>query len=163
MTDTKAVAVPERRDVAIVGPVDWMALAANLPEPDDDVTSRIAATILASERPEDMNAPYAQEGMRNLFGVPLRVWAVRKGESQFTEGQPIFLIAEAHRMDTGEAIVTTTSAEAAMAVLIKAVLSDWLPIDVMPTPAKKPTKAGFIPYHLEVLGRPATDSAGEPF
>lgn len=151
----KTPAVRTHRTVAVVEPVDWVALAQqNLPEPDDDVMARIAAQVLAAETPDDLDTPWSQEGMREFFHVPLRVWSVRWADSEYEEGPPIFIIVEADRMDTGEPIVTTCGAEAVMAQLIKAHMAGWLPLDVKPTPARKPTKSGNMPYHLEVLGQP---------
>jgi hypothetical protein len=130
----------------------WDSMLDQVPEtPDDDANERILAQLAQASAIAQLDDPWRSEGMKAYRDVPLRVTDITRRPSDFEGPIPFFLVVKAGRLDTGELVTFTTSALGAMAQLVKAYVSGWLPLDVIPRQAERPTRAGYWPMHLEVI------------
>ena len=154
----------ERKDVeeqteelAVLAPAvveAFKRLMSDIPESDpNDATARIVAQILAAETPEELEEPWNGEGMRALSGRLLRITDVRRLPSEFLSGPGWYLGCTAVLVETGESKFVTTGSLSILAQIGRAVQAGWLPIDVVPREAEKPSRNGYRPMHLEIARR----------
>lgn len=119
----------------------------------DEALGRIVAQILAAESPEELEEPWNGEGMRNLSGRLLRITDVRRLPSEFLSGPGWYLGCTAVLVETGESKFVTTGSISILAQIGRAVQAGWLPMDVVPRQAVKPSRKGYRPMHLEIVRR----------
>ncbi len=125
--------VPERTDEAV------------------DVAARIVGTILAAEKPEDVDRPWDSEGMRKYFDQVVIVNAISRRPSDYEGGLGVYLGCECVIERTGEETFVSCGSVSAVAELVRLYALGSLPVKVVPIKAKKATKNGYWPYHLEVV------------
>lgn len=82
----------------------------------EDVSREIIAQLLAAESDEELERLEA-EGWGNFVGVPFEIIDFVWRPSSFDEGQPVFLVVRAMRMDDGSPHVLTTGSGQVMAQL----------------------------------------------
>lgn len=139
--------VPASEAVMLLAP-----LLDAIPRIDEDGDEAIVKRILLAETLDDVFAPLETEGFEALVDTPIRVTAIRWGESDFDGGLGVYMIVEAHKAG-GEKIVTTTGSATCMVQLAKAHALGQIPgLEVVPRKAKKPTKRGYFPFNLELCG-----------
>lgn len=140
-----AVAIPAALLERIIAEVQ------NIPDGDDGDSWGMIEQLLASESAEDLNRPWDGTSGRDLENRRFRITGVTKRPSAFDGGPEIFLVVHSTDMGTGEAVTWTTSSLAVIVQLAVAHNRAWFPIVADITPAAKPTKRGFRPYHLTVV------------
>lgn len=123
-----------------------------LPEPSDDDSWSILTSLMTAQGMQDLNRPWDGTSGRNLAGKRLRITSVKRRPSRFTGGIEIFLIVESTDVATGERLTWFTSALAVVVQLAVAYARGWLPLIADVVTAPRPTEAGFLPYHLNVVG-----------
>jgi hypothetical protein len=137
-------------------------LMAPIPGDDGAGAEHIVAALLAATTIDDLNAPWEATSGRALAGKRLQVRGISQRESQFEDGQGVFLVVDAVDVKTGEPAMFTTSALAVVIQLAVAYAHGMFPLLAEVVVADKPTKRGFYPYHLKILaassGRPAAGS-----
>lgn len=139
--------VPVSEAVVLLAP-----LLDAIPRIDEAGDEAIVKRILLAETLDAVFAPLETEGFETLVDTPIRITAIRWGESDFDGGLGVYMIVEAVKPD-GEKIVTTTGSATCMVQLAKAHALGQIPgIAVVPRKAKKPTKRGYFPFNLELCG-----------
>lgn len=113
---------------------------------------RILEQIAAAESPADLDAAWRSGDLVELAGEPLVVRGIEKVPSDFGGGLPYFLVVDAVREATGESVKITTGAVSVVAQLVRAYAMGAFPLRVRPFVAERPTKSGYYPQHLEILG-----------
>jgi hypothetical protein len=132
----------------------FRAMLLEVPEPDDDATdaaARIVQTILSAETAADLDKPWDSDGMAEYFDQVVIVEAITRRPSDFTGGLGVYLGCTCTIERSGERLFVTCGGVSAVAQLVRAHALGSLPLPVMPTRAKKATKAGYWPYHLAVM------------
>lgn len=142
--DGGQVAIPDHLLEQIITAVQ------KIPEAADSDQFGIIAQLLQAKTFGDLNKPWESTPGRALAGRRLRITSVTRRPSEFDGGPEIFLIVQATDLGTGEQVTFTTSALAVIVQLAAAVNSDWLPLTADVAAAKKPTKRGYTPYHLNI-------------
>ena len=147
----------QTEELAVLAPAvveAFKRIMADIPaaEP-DEAMARIVGQILAAETPEELEEPWSGEGMRNLTGRLLRITDVRRLPSEFLSGPGWYLGCTAVLVETGESKFVTTGSLSILAQIGRAVQAGWLPIDVVPREADKPSRKGYRPMHLEIARR----------
>jgi hypothetical protein len=127
----------------------FVAMLQLVPEPDDDATARIVASILGAETAEELDAAWDAEGMRDMVDQMLIVKAVHKLPSTYTGGLGVFLVCRCEMPGLGEEMILTTGSVSIVAQLVKAHTAGWLPITVVPRKAE--SRNGYFPMHLELV------------
>ena len=147
----------QTEELAVLAPAvveAFQRIMADIPMSDpDDAMARIVAQILNAETPEELEEPWNGEGMRGLAGRLLRISEVRRLPSEFLSGPGWYLGCTAMLVETGESKFVTTGSLSILAQLGRAVQAGWLPLDVVPREADKPTAKGYRPMHLEIVRR----------
>ena len=139
--------VPVSEAIVLLAP-----LLDAIPRIDEAGDEAIVKRILLADTLEAVFAPLETEGFDALVDTPLRITAIRWGESDFDGGLGVYMIVEAAKSD-GEKIVTTTGSATCMVQLAKAHALGRIPgLEVVPRKAKKPTKRGYFPFNLELCG-----------
>ena len=131
----------------------FLAMLVDVPEPDDDAAVKIVRTILGAESLEELNEPWETDGMRERIGRTLIVNAITRRPSDFTDGLGVYLGCECTDPDTGDALFITCGSVSSVAQLVRAHTLRLFPVRLIPVRAKRPTKRGYWPYHLQMLGR----------
>ncbi len=135
----------------------FLAMLMEVPEPDDDAAARIVGTILGAETIEDLNKPWESDGMRDYFDQVLTVHEITRRPSDYQGGLGVYLGCICTVHSTGKREFVSCGSVSSVAQLVRAHALQLLPVSVIPVKAKKPTKRGYWPYHLEV--RPGVGSA----
>ena len=147
----------QTEELAVLAPAvveAFQRIMADIPMSDpDDAMARIVAQILNAETPEELEEPWNGEGMRNLTGRLLRITDVRRLPSEFLSGPGWYLGCTATLVEVGETKFVTTGSLSILAQLGRAAQAGWLPLDVVPREADKPTAKGYRPMHLEIVRR----------
>lgn len=137
----------------------FMALLDQVPEPDDNASARIVMAILGSEDPEQLDAAWEAEGMRDYLDHVIRVKDIVKMPSAYTTGLGCFLVCQVDEPHIGEEFIVTTGSVAIVAQLVKAKVAGWLPLEVVPKQSERPSRNGYFPMHLEMVRRRARKRA----
>jgi len=127
----------------------FLAMLERVPEPDDDGTARIVAAILGAETPQELDAAWDAEGMRDFCDQAVIVRAVHKLPSTYTGGLGVFLVCRCELPGVGEELILTTGSVSIVAQLVKAHTHGWLPLTVVPRKAE--SRNGYFPMHLELV------------
>jgi hypothetical protein len=174
MAESKALVKPDEAGaIAVVGTtLEALAhsLATGAPlelEIQDPALAAQAITIriLDAETDEQAFTPTGTVSGRELIGVPLEIHPpLRTFPSQFEgEGPPFFVVFNATRLDTGEAIAVSTSARNALAALVNGVKRDRFPgRQMMFWEPDHTTAAGYKPLWLVKTDYQGDGSTGPP-
>lgn len=130
MSDSQAI-VRRSVDLVAVSELEQALLDGKAPvEVDRDpeeVSREIIAGLLAAESDEELERLEA-EGWGNFEGVPFEVYDFAWRPSSFDEGQPVFLVVRAIRLDDGSPHVLTTGSGQVMAQLANLAKRGRLPV-----------------------------------
>lgn len=127
-----------------------IAEVERLPESDDDGQWGIVEQLLTATDMDDLNRPWEATSGKTLAGRRLQITSVKRRPSSFEGGPEIFLVIDSVDLADGEKLVWTSSALAVIIQLAVAYNRGWLPLIAEVTAARKPTKRGYIPYHLTI-------------
>lgn len=153
--------VPVNDEAPVVLPAQvvasYEAMIADVPEAGADGFASILASIALATDVADLDAPWRSQGLGDLVNQRVVVTGIRKMPSDYAGGLPWFLVMDGALVDTGETVAVTTGAVSVVAQLVKAHNLDAFPLVVIPRQADRPSRSGFYPQHLEVVGpwRPA--------
>lgn len=123
---------------------------ASIPDADTDGGWGLLNQLFTATEMDDLNRPWQGTSGKTLAGRRLLIRSVSRRPSAFDGGPEIFLVVDSVDLGNGEQITWTSSALAVIVQLAVAYNRDWLPIVAEVTAAAKPTKSGFVPYHLNV-------------
>lgn len=129
----------------------YESMLARVPDAGGDVFDNILGAIAGADDASQLDAPWRSEGLEDYVGHRLEVRSIEKMPSGFSGGIPWYLIVRGVELDTGEAIVTTTSSISVVAQLAKAYALGAFPWKVTPVIPSRPSRAGYYPMHLEVI------------
>lgn len=129
----------------------FMKQLEEVPESGDDATARIVAQILAAETPDQIDAAWNAEGMRDWVDMVVQINSIKRMPSDFTAGLGWFLVCNVTALGSGEEFVLTTGSVSIVAQLVRLHTINALPIQVVPRKAAKPSKNGYFPMHLELV------------
>lgn len=149
------VTAPEPIPAELLAKIE--AAVAGIPDSTDDDSWGIAEQLLAAETPDQLNAPWSGTSGRDLAGRTLLIHDITRRPSDYDGGPEIFLVVHATDISTGEAVTFTTSALAVLLQLAQAHSHGWLPVTADIVAARKPTKRGRVPYHLNITRIRVTD------
>jgi hypothetical protein len=125
-----SLAIRHASDLAAIGELEQALLEGKAPVEVDrdpeDVSREIIASLLAASSDEELERLEA-EGWGEFVGVPFEVLDFVWRPSSFDEGQPVFLVVRALRMDDGSPHVLTTGSGQVMAQLANLAKRDRLP------------------------------------
>lgn len=127
------------------------ALAA-IPDAEGEGAERILEALARAESPQELDAPWRSGDLVAYQDQELVILAARKQPSDFVGGLPWFLVIDAAAVETGEKVVIVTGAVDVVAQVAMLVSKDWLPYIVIPRVADRPTRNGYYPQHLEMVG-----------
>lgn len=159
MTTENATGAPD----AIGAPTDMQVLRpdvveayesmiADVPEAGGDGFEAILEAIALAGSAAELDAPWRSAGLEGLANTPIVVTAIRKMPSDYAGGLPWFLVVDAAVRATGEKITVTTGSVGVVAQLVKAWSLGALPLTVVPRMASRPSRSGYYPMHLEIVG-----------
>lgn len=130
----------------------YEAMIESVPEAGGEGFEGILAAIALATDVRDLDAPWRSSGLADLANQPLVLTGIRKMPSDYPDGLPWFLIADGAILSTGETIAITTGAVSVVAQLVKAWTLNAFPLRVIPRVSDRPSKSGYYPQHLEIVG-----------
>jgi len=130
----------------------YEGMIADVPEAGGDGFEAILEAIAAASSAAELDAPWRSAGLEGLANVPIVVSGIRKMPSDYPGGLPWFLVVDAAVRATGERITVTTGSVGVVAQLVKAWSLDAFPLTVVPRMAARPSRSGYYPMHLEIVG-----------
>lgn len=157
---TERESPPEAGEARAVQPVglsreiveEYAGYLASIPEADDLGYERILAQIARAATPAELDRPWEAGDLEFYQDVLLRIESVRRLPSDFSGGLGWFLAIDAVVLNTGEKVVITNGAVGVVGQLAKAhALGAISGLKVIPHVAKKPTRQGYYPQHLEIV------------
>ena len=143
---------PVKAHSAEVSLAEFGKMAEQIPEVGGDGMDAMVARILSAESPEQLSSSWQSDNTRAYVDRQLQILSVKRAASDFADGWGIFLVVEAVNDADGEHVTFTTGSQAIVLQLVMAHAKGWLPLDVVVRQSKRPTKDGYYPLHLEVLG-----------
>jgi hypothetical protein len=133
MSDTQndtSMVVRRASDLAAINELEKALLEGKAPVEVDrdpeDVSREIIAQLLSAESDEELERLEA-EGWGDFVGIPFEVLDFVWRPSSFDEGQPVFLVVRAIKLDDGSPHVLTTGSGQVMAQLANLAKRDRLP------------------------------------
>jgi hypothetical protein len=137
-------------------------IVEQLPDQDEGDAYGILAQIINSEGIDDIDSPWQSAGMKKYNGYAVEIRSIKKMPSEIPGGLAWYLLCEGIVMESGEYKAFTTSASAVLAQLLVVWDRGLFPYQCYIRIAKKPTKKGFYPMHLETYrGGALVDLEGE--
>lgn len=164
-SDVGTIAVRSSSDLAELGELEKVLTDPNheLPPVADDpaeISREIIMQLLSAETDEELEQVGSAIGLRDLLGVPIQLHGFKWRPSSFEEGQRVFFVVFATRLDTGERIVATTGSGNVLAQLCnRARRGTLLNAVVKAVQADRDTKQGFRPYWLVSAKNPEQTAA----
>ena len=131
----------------------FVEMATMVPSEDGGGMERIIDQLLNAESWEQLSDPWESTDAEKLRGKRLRVDSIMRRPSSYPGGLGIFLVVKSVDVQTGEALVWTTSSQAVIAQLVRAYAMGWIPCLVEMVIADRPTERGFYPHHLRFLAQ----------
>jgi len=125
-------------------------MAMALPETESDGGAGIIEAILNAVDVKATNKIWDARDIESLSGVSLVIESASRSISDYKGGLGVFLVVQAVREDTGEPVTFTTGSLSVVAQIVKAWAGEELPLRCTPTPADRPAKSGYVPWHLTV-------------
>jgi hypothetical protein len=119
-----------------------------IPVPDENANERFVDQLMTGDDVLSLNAPWEAHGGRALAGKKIRIDTVEALESQFEAGLNAFIVAKGIDLETKKPVVMTSSAMMVVVQLARTVDEGWLPAYAEIVVATRPTKRGYLPYHL---------------
>ena len=153
-TDTEgeadlAAALPDTTTDPVVKLYEhWQALSTDDPQ---EVQERILRSIITAQSPADLLRAGEATPASELYGVPVRINAIRASESDFEAGVDWYLHVDAELLGNGDRVTFSCGARDVCIKLVKADMEGWLPITAVMERATKPTRDGFYPVFLREL------------
>ena len=136
----------------------YEAMIEQVPDAGQDGIESILAQLAGITDPNRLDAPWNAGGLAEWAGRMIIVRGIRKMESDYDGPLPWFLILDGQDGQTGQEVHLTTGATSVVAQMVKAHVEGWFPLAVIPRLAKRPTKDGYYPVHLEVARAAAPGS-----
>lgn len=138
-------------------------IVEKLPDQDEGDAYGILAQIINSDGLEDLDSPWQSAGMKQYDGYAVEIRSIKKMPSDIPGGLDWYLLCEGVVLETGEYKAFSTSASAVLAQLLVAWDRGYFPYRCYIRIAKKPTKKGFYPMHLETYrDGPLVDLGQDP-
>jgi len=123
----------------------------NVPEAGDEGELSILRQIMSATSVAELDSPWTAEGLAVYADRIIRVDAIRRAPSDFEDGLGWYLLLDIIDMDKdGERHTITTGSLSVCGQLIKAHALGALPLAVIPRRAKRPSRRGYFPMHLEI-------------
>ncbi len=130
----------------------YAAMIADVPDAGGDAFESILGAIARTTNPADLDAPWRSGGLDEWIGERLAITGIRKMPSDYPGGLPWFLVVDAIALDTGEVMTLTAGAVSVVAQLAKWWQLGGRPMVVIPRQSERPSKSGYYPQHLEIVG-----------
>lgn len=153
-TDTSnEIAVRSSSDLAALDEFDSILTGQTEPpevvDDPDEISRQIIMQLLSAESEAELESFGQTLGWRDAEGIPMQIQGFRWRPSSFDEGGPVFVIVNAFRLDTGEAVVLTTGSGNVLAQLSWLARHGKLPGAVRElVKAEKATTRGYYPLML---------------
>lgn len=149
-TETTGVVVPPVSGETMA---QFAAMAVLIPEAvDEDAYEQIVTQILSANGIDELNAPWDTDQAEALNGHRLKIEEIQRRASDFEQGLGLFLVIKGIDMGSGAKFVTTTGAIAIVAQLARAYFLNGFPVIAEWVIADKPTKKGYRPQHMKIIG-----------
>ena len=130
----------------------FAAMAVNIPEADDsEAYESIVTQLLSADGLDALNAPWEAGKAEQLAGKRLKIEAMSRRASDYSEGLGIYLVLKGTNLDTGERFTLTIGSVSVVAQLARIHHLNALPAIVELVVADRPTAKGYRPMHLKVL------------
>lgn len=130
-------------------------LLSLLPVEDGGGSDLLIEQLLMADTWQQLNDPWESTSGKLLIGKFVRIDSAQLRPSEFEGGMGAFLVVKGADMATKERLVWTTSALAVVTQIARLNAEGWLPGYANIVEAKRPTKRGFKPYHLQFVPPPA--------
>ena len=153
-----SIAVPETQGVVVPVVSDstmalFASMAVNIPEADDGgAYENIVMQLLQASDVDGLNAPWDTTAAEKLAGQTLVIQSVTRRPSDFNAGLGMYLVCKGVLAKTGEAFVWSTGSVSVVAQLARAHFLDAFPVTAQLIISDTPTKNGYRPQRLQVLG-----------
>lgn len=121
-----------------------------LPDPESGDMTGILSQIINSETFSDLDSPWQSAGMDKFRDHAITLKSIKRMESDLPGGLGWYLLCEGTVLETGEYQAFSTSSVSIMAQLLVAWDRSMFPLTVYIRRAKKASRNGFYPMHLEV-------------
>lgn len=143
------VAIPVSRDAILA---QWNNMIEAVPLADDDDGMSIIANIIGATNWEETNTQGGLPKAEDRIGVSLKIHAIDRHESTIEDTGPWYLVVRCNDTHSGRDMTFQTSSQTVMAQLVKLYTEDAFPIVASVVKGDKPTKRGFWPLALKVIG-----------
>lgn len=144
------------------------AIVNELPDTIEGDMAGILTQIINATQLDDLDSPWQSAGMKKYRDHAIEITSIKRMESTFPGPLGFYILCEGTVMASGEYKAFTTSSASIMAQLLVAWKREMFPFQCYIRVARKPSKNGFFPMHLEVyrggplIDVPADDDAPAP-
>lgn len=131
----------------------FAAMAAGIPAAtDEDAYESIVTQLINADGIDELNAPWDTADLSDLTGYRLRIDQIQRRDSDYAGGLGMYMVLKGVNLGTGDKFVFTTGSVSIVAQLARAWFLGGFPVTCEIQVADTPTKNGYRPQHLKVLG-----------
>lgn len=148
---TEIVSVRSSDSISALDEFDAILRGVKKPEQLSDdpaaIQREIVEQILSATTDEELELGEATP-WQNLLGIPVEIYGFRFRPSDYKEGAPVFVVVQAIRLDTGQAVVLTTGGFNVLAQLSNLARRERFPSVWKLAEPSRATAAGHMPLRL---------------
>jgi hypothetical protein len=149
-TEVTGVVVPVVSDATMAL---FAQMAVKIPEADDGgAYESIVLQLLGATDVDGLNAPWDTSKAEALANHRLKIETIERRPSDFNAGLGLYLVCKGVDIGTGEPFVWSTGSVSVVAQLARAFFLDKFPIIAELVISDTPTKNGYRPQRLNVIG-----------
>lgn len=130
----------------------YESILEDVPDAGGEGIEAILEQLAAAGSVAELNSPWEAGGLKGYVDTPLVVTGIRKMPSDFDGGLSYFLVIDGAVRATGEKIAATSGSISVVAALLRCYNMGAFPVVAIPRYAKRETKDGNRPMHLEFPG-----------
>lgn len=131
----------------------FAAMAVGIPAAtDEDAYESIVLQLIQADGIDALNAPWDTADLSDLAGYRLKITEIQRRDSDYAGGLGMYLVLKGINLGTGDKFVFTTGSVSIVAQLARAHFLGGFPVTCEIQVAETPTKNGYRPQHLKILG-----------
>lgn len=138
----------EERKAAVNAAVS--KLLEEVPDGGEEGELRIFEAILSATSLEEIDRPWAANGLGRFVNRVVQIDTIVKMPSDFKDGYKWYLVADGVVVEDGEFLTFMTSSRAIITQLLTVWKLGLFPAKFWVRVAEEPTEAGYYPQHLEL-------------
>lgn len=135
---------------------------STVPEVDEGSYENILVKLMNASNVYELDSPFTTDSLAEYKDQPIDITSIRQAPSEFAGGLGVYLLIDLVDLGDGSESTVSTGSVSIVAQLVRANTLGLFPLRCIPRVAKKPTKKGYYPQHLEIIPQGNQEPASGP-